>query len=305
MPSTLLLVDSASLYFRAYYALPESMTAPTGHPNNAIRGFLQTVTRLVDAHHPTAIGCCWDADWRPQWRVDLLASYKTHRVVDGTNDVEEIPDTLEPQAMAIAEILDALGVSRPYAEGFEADDCIGTLCQTPADRVVVASGDRDMVQLVDDRVRLHLAVNGGMERWPLLDPELVLARYGVRPSQYVDLAILRGDPSDGIPGVPGIGEKTAARLLAGAGSVDDLLRMIDAGEAVPGLTPRLAALLVAHREELTAMHQVASVRRDVPWTGSLELPPTPGDAERLAELAGSWGVRRFVDDLRQRLSSQA
>lgn len=305
MPDTLLLLDSASLYFRSYYALPESMVAPDGRPNNAIRGFLQTMTRLLDLHQPVAVGCCWDADWRPDWRVDLLPSYKTHRVIDGTADVEEVPDTLEPQAQALGELLDALGFARPAAAGFEADDCIGTLCEQPFERVVVVSGDRDMVQLVDERVRVHLAVNGGMERWPLLDPESVVERYGVRPAQYVDLAIMRGDPSDGIPGVPGIGEKTAARLLATGGSVEGILQAIDAGASLPGLTPRLSGLLVAHRAELAAMRAVATIRRDVPWQGRLELPAQPRDVKRAEQLSEQWGVQRWVAELDKRLPSQA
>lgn len=305
VPDTLLLLDSASLYFRSYYALPESMVAPNGHPNNALRGFLQTFARLLDAHSPAAVGCCWDADWRPAWRVDILPSYKTHRVIDGGSDVEEVPDTLEPQAGVLGEILDAMGVARPLAEGFEADDCIGSLCDRPFDRTVIVSGDRDMVQLVDERVRVHLAVNGGMERWPLLDPEAVVARYGVRPEQYVDLAIMRGDPSDGIPGVPGIGEKTAARLLGEAGSVDGLLGSVDEGASVPGLTPRLAGLLKEHRANLEAMRTVATIRRDVPWAGSLAVPAQPRDPGRLVELSDAWGVQRWVAEVQQRLASQA
>ena len=305
VPDTLLLLDSASLYFRAYYALPESMVAPNGHPNNALRGFLQTFARLLDTHAPSAVGCCWDADWRPAWRVDLLPSYKTHRVIEGSDDIEEVPDTLEPQAAVLGELLDAMGVARPSADGFEADDCIGTLCDRPFDTTVVVSGDRDMVQLVDERVRVHLAVNGGMERWPLLDPQAVVARYGVRPEQYVDLAIMRGDPSDGIPGVPGIGEKTAARLLGEADSVDALLQAIEAGRPVPGLTPRLAGILEAHRSNLVAMRTVATVRRDVPWEGSLAVPQQPHDARRLAELSETWGVQRWVAEVTERLASQA
>lgn len=305
VPETLLLLDSASLYFRAYYALPDSMTAPDGHPNNALRGFLLTFARLLDLHGPSFVGCCWDDDWRPAWRVELLASYKTHRVVDGSSEVEEVPDTLAPQAAALGEILDAMGVARPRAEGFEADDCIGTLCERAFERTVVVSGDRDMVQLVDERVRVHLAVNGGMEKWPLLDPDAVVSRYGVRPDQYVDLAILRGDPSDGIPGVPGIGEKTAVRLLGVADSVDGLLRAIDGDVQVPGLTPRLAGLLQAHRSDLAAMRTVATVRRDVPWDGPLTVPAQPRDPDRLAALSEAWGVARWVADVQQRLSSQA
>ena len=300
MSGPLLLVDSASLYFRAYYALPESLVAPDGRPNNAIRGFLQMLARLVERHGPAQVALCWDEDWRPQWRVDRLPSYKAHRVAETTGAAdgpEEVPDTLAPQADALADLLDALGMERPRAAGFEADDLIGTLAARHPGDVVVASGDRDMVQLVSERVRLHLATNGGMERWPLLDPAGVVERYGVTPRKYVGLAVLRGDPSDGIPGVPGIGEKTAARLLSEVESLDALMDAVRLGGTVPGLTPRLAGVLEANAQEVSAMVEVATIRRDAPWA------PHEGD-ERTVEyapaakaIAAAWGVERLVLDL--------
>ncbi len=304
MPGPLLLVDSASMYFRSFHALPESMTAPDGRPHNAIRGFLQTLTRLLEAHCPGGLACCWDEDWRPDWRVELLPSYKTHRVAEVVDDeaVEIVPDTLEPQAQALAALIDSLGIARPAVPGFEADDCIGTLAAHAEGPVVVVSGDRDMVQLVDGRVRVHLAVNGGMEKWPLLDPDLVVSRYGVRPEQYVDLAVLRGDPSDGIPGVPGIGEKTAAKLLA-AGSLDDVLAAVAAGTPPAGTTPRLAGALAQHRELIEVMRTVATIRRDVPWAGPTTVPAAPADPDGVARIAEEWGVGRFVAPLQAGLAA--
>lgn len=295
MSGTLLLVDSASLYFRAYYALPDSMVTADGRPNNALRGFLQMLTRLVERHQPTALACCWDDDWRPQWRVDALLSYKAHRVADGDDvEVEETPDALSVQAEALAELLDALSIARPGALGFEADDCIGTLAAQWTGPVVIASGDRDMVQLVGEHVHLHLATSGGMEKWPMLDPEAVLARYGVRPEQYVDLAVLRGDPSDGIPGVPGIGEKTATKLLAECGSIADILALVDAGTPPSALTPRLAKVLAGHRELIATMRTVATIRTDAPWSGDVRIPDLGQVDARAQDIVAAWNLERFV-----------
>ena len=138
MPAPVLLLDSAMLYYRAYYSLPDTMTAPNGSPHNAIRGFFGTVNRLVEKYEPSGLAACWDVSWRPQWRVDLLPSYKTHRLavdeVGQTSGAAEIPDTLTPQITAIAELLDALGVARPGAKDHEADDVIASLATSAAAR---------------------------------------------------------------------------------------------------------------------------------------------------------------------------
>ncbi len=298
----LLCLDTASLYYRSYYALPESMTAPDGHPHQAVRGFLSTLTRLVTTHGPRAIAACWDADWRPAWRVEALPSYKTHRLADDDPDGgESEPDTLGPQIGAIAQILDALGIPRPGAAAFEADDIIATLAAREPEPTIVVTGDRDLVQVVRPGVDVLLTVNGGMERWPVLDGTAVLERFGVAPDQYVDLAVLRGDPSDGIPGVPGVGAKTAAALLQAFGSIDTLLdRATDETPQRP-LTPRLAGLLEEHRSAIAAMRAVATARLDAPVPSPAPVIDLIADEPRLAEVSAEWGVQRFVDELRAAL----
>ena len=308
-PGPLLVLDSASLYYRSYYALPESMTAPDGYPHNAVRGFLETITRLARGHSPRLVIACWDEDWRPQWRVDRLASYKTHRVADEGDavvvdgiDAEKVPDTLSPQIGAIAELLDALGVPRPGAPQFEADDIIATLAARMSgedgERMVVVTGDRDLVQIVRPWARLQLTVNGGMDRWPLLDPAGVVERFGVEPEHYVDLAVLRGDPSDGIPGVPGFGAKTAVAVITAYGSLDAALEAARTGAVHRPLTPRLAALLCEHADLIADMRFVATARTDAPVAS-----PAPGapDERRVADLASEWGVERQVRALRDAL----
>ena len=294
-----LLLDSASLYYRSFYALPDSMTAPDGRPHNAIRGFLSTMTRLAKQYRPSMIVACWDEDWRPHWRVELLASYKTHRVepgveLDGRGGAEQTPDALGAQAEALGEIILAMGLPRAGSPGFEADDVIATLAARERGSAIVVSGDRDLVQVIRPGVQMLLTVNGGMDKWPLLDDAAVIERFGVEAGRYVDLAVLRGDPSDGIPGVTGIGPKTAVALITEFGGLDGLLAAVDVGHVSKPLTPRLAGLLVEHRDLIGRMRVVASARTNVPVNARWERGPV--QSEVLADLGSRWGVTRFVDE---------
>ena len=298
-----LLLDSASLYYRSYFALPSSMTAPDGRPHHALRGFLSTLARLVDQYDPSGIVACWDEDWRPQWRADLVPSYKLHRVADGSG-AEAEPEDLGPQVEAIAAVLDAWGLARWGAEGFEADDVIGSAAAQLGDPCIVVSGDRDLVQVIDATTSLLLTVNGGMEKWPLLDPEAALERFGVPPEQYVDLAVLRGDPSDGLPGVPGIGAKTAAALVRAYGPCARILEAAEGPVTQRPLTPRLAAALTAAAAEIEAARVVATVVRDLALPAEpVALPDRPREPARLAELAAEWGVTRQVSELESAIGS--
>jgi 5'-3' exonuclease len=305
-----LVLDSASLYYRSFYALPEKMTAPDGRPHNAVRGFLSTLTRLVDAHAPAGMVACWDDDWRPQWRVDLVPSYKAHRVADETTvasggSAEAEPESLGPQAVAIAGLLEALGIARWGVPGFEADDVIGSVTAQFDQPMVVVTGDRDLVQLIDARTSVLLTVNGGMEKWPLLDPAAAEERFGVPPARYLDLAVLRGDPSDGLPGVPGIGAKTAVALVAAFGSVAGILAAARQSSPERPLTPRLAAALLSHEDGLARTTRVAEVVRDLPLPAlTAPLPPDPHAPDVLAALTAEWGVQRQVDDLQAALRRQ-
>jgi 5'-3' exonuclease len=221
------------MWFRSYFGVPASITGPDGRPVNAVRGFLDSVATLITRERPSRLVVCLDLDWRPAWRVDLIPSYKAHRVADAGSagaDVEEVPDDLSPQVEMILEILDAYGIATAGAPGYEADDVLGTLAAAERrDRVVVVSGDRDLLQLVtDDPVEVRVLYLGrGLSNATMFGPAAVAERYGVpvdRAGQaYAELALLRGDPSDGLPGVPGIGEKTAAALLSEYGSLASIL----------------------------------------------------------------------------------
>ncbi|BCL18108.1 5'-3' exonuclease [Micromonospora sagamiensis] len=297
----LLLIDAPSLYFRAYFGVPESSARTAdGSPVNAVRGFLDMLATLVRTRRPDRMVCALDYDWRPQWRVALLPSYKTHRLApEGEGEV--VPDTLGPQVPVILDVLAAIGIPAVGADGYEADDVLGTLATTQPAPVEVVSGDRDLFQLVDDArpVRL-LYVGRGVAKLEDCDDAAVLTRYGVPADRYADFAALRGDPSDGLPGVPGVGEKTAARLIERYGSVSGILTVLD--EPGSGFAPGLRAKLDGARDYLAVAPTVVRVARDVPLGPiATALPAAPVDPDRLLELAEHWNlaspVRRLVDAL--------
>ncbi|WP_343601920.1 5'-3' exonuclease [Mycobacterium sp.] len=313
----LLLLDGASMWFRSFYGVPASITAPDGRPVNAVRGFLDSVALLIGRHRPARLVVCLDWDWRPQFRVDAIPSYKAHRVEQqthsSTTDVEEIPDELSPQVEMIEEILDAFGICTAGAEGFEADDVIGTLAAAERrDPVVVVSGDRDLLQLVtDDPVPVRVLYLGrGLTRATLMGPAQVAERYGVPADRagaaYAELALLRGDPSDGLPGVPGIGEKTAAALLARHGSLAGILAAVD--DPTSSLAAGLRATLRAAADYVAAAGPVVRVVTDAPVelsTPSDALPLVAADPTRTAGLAARLGVGSSIGRLQQALDALA
>lgn len=301
----LLVLDSASLYYRAFFALPESMTAPDGQPHNAVRGFLSTLTRLVDLHGPSAVVACWDDDWRPDWRVALVPTYKTHRVAEDGEGAEAEPDSLGPQVDALAALLDAMGITRWGVAQHEADDVIASVAAQATGPCLVVTGDRDLVQVVDDRTSVQLTVNGGMDKWPVLDPSAVVERFGVAPEHYVDLAVLRGDPSDGLPGVPGIGAKTAAALVNAFGAIPQVLAQAERDPNERPMTPRLAQALLADPAAVSAAHTVATAVADLPLPGAIPAAlPASVETEQALALAERWGVTRQVRDLQKAIRRQ-
>ncbi|MET8474387.1 5'-3' exonuclease [Streptomyces sp. NPDC006422] len=301
-----MLLDTASLYFRAYFGVPDSVKAPDGTPVNAVRGLLEFITRLVHDHRPTHLVACMDADWRPQWRVDLIPSYKAHRVAEetaaGTPDEEEIPDTLSPQVPVIESVLDALGIARVGVEGYEADDVIGTFTGRAEGPVDIVTGDRDLFQLVDDKLeRRVLYPLKGVGTLQVTDEDLLREKYGVDGAGYADMALLRGDPSDGLPGVPGVGEKTAAKLLAQYGDLAGIMAAVD--DPKSKLTPTQRKRLDEARPYLAVAPTVVRVAGDVPLPDvDTALPREPRDAEALDALAERWGLGGSLQRLLTTLS---
>src|SRR5262249_35322310 len=251
------LLDSASLYFRAYYGIPpESMTAPDGTPVNAVRGLLDMIARLIRARHPGRLSACLDDDGRPAFRVAAIPSYKEHRAKPDGSEV--VPDALNAQIPIIFDVLAAAGVAMAAAKGYEADDVIGTLAARADGPVEVVTGDRDLFQLVDDGRGVRILYTArGIGRLQVIDEAAVAERYQIPGQSDAAFAALRGDPSDGLPGVPGVGEKTAAALVRAFGSIEAMLAALDAGHG--GWPGGSRAKLVAARKYLEAVLPVVHV----------------------------------------------
>ncbi|HWS38666.1 MAG TPA: 5'-3' exonuclease [Actinoplanes sp.] len=298
MSRPLLAVDAPSLYFRAFHGIPEKAAqTDAGEPVNAIRGFLDMLAQLIRTRRPDRLVCALDADWRPAWRVELVPSYKQHRVAHG--DVEEVPASLEKQVPVLLEVLAAIGIPAFGVPGYEADDVLGTLAVGQPAPVEVVSGDRDLFQLVDDARGTRLLYCGrGVAKLEDADEALVQAKYGVPARWYADFAAMRGDPSDGLPGVAGVGEKTAARLIERYGGVEQILAALDDPEA--GFAPGVRTKLDVSRDYLARALPVCKVATDVPLPDfDPVLPSAPKDADGLLALAERWNLagsaRRLVD----------
>ncbi|MGB3909545.1 MAG: 5'-3' exonuclease [Pseudolysinimonas sp.] len=294
MTDRLMLLDTAGIYFRAFYGVPDTVKAPDGTIVNAVRGTLDIIARLVSQFQPTHLIACWDDDWRPQWRVDLIPTYKTHRVAEVVEvgpDVEVVPDPLTVQVPIIAESLRLLGIPIIGAPEHEADDVIGTLASTAGMPVDVVTGDRDLFQLVDDSRGVRVIYTGrGMANLETLDGAAIEAKYAITPAQYAAFAAMRGDPSDGLPGVAGVGEKTAAGLLREFGDLDGIVAA--AADPAVTLSPSVRAKLLAASDYLRVAPAVVNVVRD------LDLPQVdatirPLIAEQVAtarSFAERWGL---------------
>ncbi|MFL6155690.1 MAG: 5'-3' exonuclease H3TH domain-containing protein [Marmoricola sp.] len=295
--SSLMLLDTASLYFRAFYGVPDTVRAPDGTPVNAVRGLLDFISRLTEEYRPTHLVCCWDNDWRPQWRVDLIPSYKAHRVeevVPGGSDVEEVPDPLQVQIPIIIDVLAAFGIAVVGADGYEADDVIGTLATDAGMPVEIVTGDRDLFQLVDDARGVRVLYTArGVGRHERITESVVRDKYDVEASQYADFATLRGDSSDGLPGVAGVGEKTAATLLHRFGSIDGIRAA--ALDPDSDLAPGPRRKILDAEAYLDVAPEVVAVARSIELGDlDLTLPATPVDAGTLTDLAARWGLETPV-----------
>jgi 5'-3' exonuclease len=260
-----MLLDTASLYYRAFYGMPETVTAPDGTPVNAIRGLLDAIARLVRDRSPERLVACLDADWRPAFRVSAIPSYKAHRAEpDGT---EQTPPGLAVQIPLI------------------------TLADRARTPVEVVTGDRDLFQLVDDdrQIRILYTIRGLGKLEPVTESE-VEKKYDIPGKAYADFAVLRGDPSDGLPGVPGIGEKTAATLIRAFGSIDGIKKALDLGHG--GFPPGTRKKLEAARDYLDVAPSVVITARNVPLPDDIDgsLPTRPPDQEELTEIGAALGL---------------
>ncbi len=283
----LILVDYSSLLYRAFHSLPDTVAM------RGVYGFVNMLARLLVDRRPTGLVIAVDDDWRPQFRVDALPSYKLHRVADD----EEDEDPIAPQEALGREVLAARGLSVVGADGFEAEDVIATLAARADGPVAIVSGDRDLFALVRDPDVRVLYPQTGVSKLSVVDETEITRRYGIPGRAYGDFALLRGDPSDGLPGVAGIGEKTAAKLVAEYGSLEALL-------AAPALPPAVARKLDAGRDYLAAARRVVLPVRDVPLPEiPVALPPAASDPRRLAALAETHGLESPLRRLDEALAA--
>lgn len=306
-----MLLDTASLYFRAFHGVPDTIRRADGTPVNAVRGLLDMIARLTVEFDAALLVACWDDDWRPQWRVDLVPSYKAHRVAEevaAAADVEVVPDALSAQIPMIREVLALAGIAVVGAPEHEADDVIGSYATRAAHPVDVVTGDRDLFQLVDDSRDVRVVYTArGMKNLEVLTDRSVVAKYRVLPEQYADFATLRGDSSDGLPGVPGIGEKTAASLLGQHGTLGALLAA--AADPDGGVSSAVRAKLEAAADYLAVAPTVVGVVRDLELpaldeAGARLRPVTGAGRAELERLASDWNLGGSVARLLKALDTR-
>ena len=293
---TLMLLDSASLWYRAYYGMPDTMLAPDGTPVNAIRGYLDMTARLVGIYKPNRIVACLDGDWRPSWRVDIFPEYKANRLEeDGEEEVE--PETLTPQIPILLDILDLFGIPVVGVDDYEADDVMATYAEIEPGPIRIVTGDRDLFQMVDDKRDIKVVyLAKGISQHDLVDVKYVSDKYAIPGDRYDLFAMFRGDPSDGLPGVKGIGEKGAAVIANNFATVEDALAA--AHEAHASLPPALAKKIIAGAEYLSIAPKLVRVARDAPLPKvDLSMPKAPTDLSKLYQMKDQYGLGASIDRL--------
>ena len=292
---TLLLIDSASLWYRAYYGMPDTLVSPTGEPVNAIRGFLDMTARLITQYQPTRMVACLEGDWRPTWRTDLFPAYKANRV-DESGEEEE-PDTLGPQIPVLLDLLDEFMIPMVGVDDYEADDLIATYSKNEAGPTYIVSGDRDLFQLVDDKRKVKVIyLAKGFSQQEVVDRAWITAKYGIPGERYALFAMIRGDASDGLPGVRGIGEKGAAVIANNFSTIEDALAAAHADD--DRLTPLLRKRLIEGSDYIKIAPTLVHCALDVPLPKmSLNLPKAPTDLSEIYSIKDEYGLGASVDRL--------
>ena len=293
---TLMLLDSASLWYRAYYGMPDTLLSPSGLPVNAIRGYLDMTARLVSIYKPNRLVACIEGDWRPSWRVDIFPAYKANRLEVGSEEEEE-PETLTPQIPILLDLIDAFGIPMVGVDDYEADDVMATFATNEKGPIRVVTGDRDLFQLVDEKRDVKVVyLARGISNHDLVDIDWVAQKYGIPGDRYALFAMFRGDPSDGLPGVKGIGEKGAALIASNFATVDAAIE--GARNAHAALTPALAKKIVEGIEYLKIAPTLVNCARDVALPSmTLDMPKKPDDLSTIYAMKEEYGLGASVDRL--------
>ena len=293
---TLMLLDSASLWYRAYYGMPDTLTAPDGTPVNAIRGYIDMTSRLLSVYKPNRLVACLDGDWRPSWRVELFPDYKANRLEEEGDDEEE-PETLTPQIPILLDLLDLFGIPVVGVDDYEADDVMATYAETEKGPIRIVTGDRDLFQMVDDKRDIKVVyLAKGISQHDLVDCAYVANKYEIPGDRYALFAMFRGDPSDGLPGVKGIGEKGAALIANNFANVEQTLA--GAHAAHDSLPPALAKKIIAGADYLKIAPTVVQVARNAPLPQvDLSMPKAPKDLSEIYQFKERYGLGASVDRL--------
>ena len=293
---TLALIDSASLWYRAYYGMPDTLLSPQGEPINAVKGFIDMTARLVNQYQPDRLVLCLDGDWRPSWRVDLFPEYKANRVDDeGEEELE--PDLLTPQIPLILDFFEAAGIPLVGVDDYEADDVIATYSKTEKGPIRIITGDRDLFQLVDDNRNVAVAyLAKGISNHDLVDRAWIASKYGIPGERYGLFAMIRGDASDGLPGIRGIGEKGAAAIAQSFSSMSDV---IDAAHKDDDrLHPTHRKKILADLDYATIAEKLVTCATDIRLPSvELNLPHEPHDRKYLENMKKDYGLGASVDRL--------
>ena len=290
---TLMLLDSASLWYRAYYGMPDTLLSPTGTPINAIKGYLDMSARLINQYRPNRLIAAIEGDWRPSWRVELFPGYKANRV-DAKGEEEE-PETLTEQVPILLDILDAFGIPIVGVDDYEADDIIATFSVNEPGPIRIVTGDRDLFQLVDDKRKVAVVyLAKGIANHDLVDLKWIADRYQIPGDRYALFAMLRGEASDGRPGVKGIGEKGAAHIANNFASIEEALAAAKSSDS--RLTSQLIKKLIEGQDYIAIAPKLVNCALDVPVPKvATKMPKRPESLEEIYQFKSDYGLGSSID----------
>ena len=292
---TLMLLDSASLWYRAYFGMPDTLLSPSGEPVNAIRGYLDMTSKLISIYKPNRLVACIEGDWRPSWRVDLFPEYKANRLdVEGE---EEEPDTLGPQIPILLDLLESFGIPLVGVDDYEADDVMASYAVTEPGPTKIVTGDRDLFQLVDDKRKIAVVyLAKGITNHDHVDIKWIANKYDIPGERYALFAMIRGDASDGLPGIRGIGEKGAAIIAKQFTSLPEVMKAAEKDDE--RLTPNARKKLLESAEYAKIAPKLVHCALDVPLPKlDLRMPRRPVNLDEIYQYQKDYGLGASIDRL--------
>ncbi len=293
---TLMLLDSASLWYRAYFGMPDTLLSPSGEPVNAIRGYLDMTSKLISIYKPNRLVACIEGDWRPSWRVDLFPEYKANRL-DVEGEEEEEPDTLGPQIPILLDLLEAFGIPLVGVDDYEADDVMASYAVTEPGPTKIVTGDRDLFQLVDDKRKIAVVyLAKGITNHDHVDIKWIANKYDIPGERYALFAMIRGDASDGLPGIRGIGEKGAAIIAKQFTSLPEVMKAAEKDDE--RLTPNARKKLLESAEYAKIAPKLVHCALDVPLPKlDLRMPKRPVNLDGIYQYQKDYGLGASIDRL--------